>query len=269
VFAPGFSGSFLAIVMGVYHDILRVISNPFKEFKRNILFCLPMGIGVLISAVAFVIAFNFLFKTYEKATYLLFVGLIAGNLPVIFTQVKKIGFKKRYLIGGCAAFAAALLFGLYAVGAGQHTGAAGVTASLPWLALSGFSGGVVALIPGMSVSMIFIIMGVYSQMLFAAESMLHLNFMYVIHFGIFILGAVAGLVLSSRGIKSIFNRYPGLANSLIFGFMSGSLVGILVQSLRLSEAGFSWVLGGIMLFAGLCVSILFVVMARAFNVKEA
>ena len=51
LFAPGFSGSIAAIIMGVYQDLVRIISNPFKQFKQNIIFCLPLIIGALISAV--------------------------------------------------------------------------------------------------------------------------------------------------------------------------------------------------------------------------
>ena len=263
IFAPGFSGSFLAIVMGVYHDLLRIISNPFKQLKQNIIFCLPMGIGAVISAVLFVIAFKFLFETYEKATYLLFVGLIAGNLPVIFTEVKEIGFQKRYLIGGAVAFAAALLLGLSAVGIDQAPSAAGITSSLPYLSLCGFAAGVVALVPGMSVSMFLLILGVYSQIIFAAESLLHMNFIYISHLSIFLICAVIGLVLTSRGIKMIFKKFPGFANSMVFGFMVGSLIGILAKCLRIGDANFNWLLGGIMLAAGLCVSMLFLLMGKA------
>jgi len=100
VFAPGISGSVIAIIMGIYHDLIRIVSNPFKQLKANVLFCMPLAIGAAISAVLFVITFKFLFSTYEKATYLLFVGLIAGNLPVIFAEIKKYEFQKSYQAGG-------------------------------------------------------------------------------------------------------------------------------------------------------------------------
>ena len=268
VCAPGFSGSFLAIVLGVYQDILRIVSNPFRQFKKNIVFIIPIGIGILISAVLFVIAFDYLFKTYEKATYLLFVGLIAGNLPVILSEVKDIGFQKRYLFGVAAAFAVALLLGIFAIGAGQSDAPSGVTSSLPWLALGGFVAGVFVMIPGTSVSMVMLIMGVYSQVLFTAGALLHLDFTGIIPFAVFCATAVAGLVLASRGIKAVFKKFPGFANSLVFGFMSGSLIGLLVESLLMDDSNFNWLLGGVMLAAGLCVSMLFVVMGRAMNRQE-
>lgn len=262
VFAPGFSGSVIAIIMGIYQDLVRIVSNPFRRLKRNIIFCIPLGIGAALSAVLFLLTFRYLFDRYEKATYLLFVGLIAGNLPLIFKEIKACGLRKRYLAGGGLAFGAALALGFFAAGVGQAAGVERITSGLPMFALSGFLGGVTALVPGMSVSMVLIIAGVYSQLIFAGEALLHLEWRYLLPVGVFGACALVGLALASRGIKFVFERHPGFANSMVFGFMGGSLVGVLTQSLRMDDPGFSWWLGGAMLAAGLLVSMGFVVLGK-------
>jgi putative membrane protein len=266
VFAPGFSGSLIAIIMGIYQDLLRIASNPFKDLKKNIKFCLPLGIGVVISAVLFVISFKFLFEKYEMATYLLFVGLISGNLPVIVQEVKKAGFKKHYLIGGAAAFAASLTLGLLATGSKNAHVAAGFNASLPMLAFSGLAAGVTAPVPGMSVSMVLIITGVYEQLIFAAESLLHFDFTYLFQVGIIGVCAVAGIVIASRVIKVVFERFQGFANTTVFGFMAGFLVSIIVESIQIKDTNFNLLTGVLMLAIGLFVSMLFVVLGR--NMKS-
>jgi len=266
VFAPGFSGSLVAIVMGIYRDLVRIASNPFKRLKENILFCLPLGIGAAASAVLFVVFFKFLFERYEKAAYLLFVGLIAGNLPVIAKSMKQCGFRKRYVPGVIGAFAAALALCIFSARAAPAV-SAGVTASLPLWALGGLLGGATAPVPGMSVSMVLIMLGVYSQLIFAAESLIHFDFTYLVPFVIFALCAAAGVALAARGIKALFDRHPGFSNAAVFGFMAGSLTGVLIQSLRMEEPGFNWLLGGGMLAAGLGVSMLFVVVGRAVEKK--
>ena len=265
IVAPGFSGSLLAIIMGIYHDLVRIVSNPFKDFKRNVKFLLPLGIGAVLSAVLYVLLFDFLFEHYEKTMYLLFVGLIAGNVPPILAEIKKCGFKKHYLFGGAASFAVALTLGVFAVSLGEGTKAAGLTASLPVLALSGLAGGAAALVPGMSVSMILILTGVLGQVMFMASSLLHMDFTYLLPFGLFGLCAIVGLALSSNAIKIVFKKVPGFANSAILGFMAGSLIGIFYQSLHLPDTNFNWLAGGIALFAGLGVSMLFVVIGKVMN----
>lgn len=265
IFAPGFSGSVIAIIMGIYQDLVRIVSNPFKQLKQNIKFLLPLGIGAAISAVLFLISFKFLFESYERATYLLMIGLIIGNLPVIFSEIRKCGFQKRYLLGGGAAFAAALTLGVFAAGAGQPSGAEGITTNLLPMALGGLAAGITAFIPGMSVSMVLIIIGIYNQLIFAAESLLHMNFIYILPFGLFAVCALVGLSLTSGGIKVVFERFPGFANSAVFGFMSGSLIGIWIQSLLLNDPNFNWLFGGVMLAAGLAISMLFVVLGKNMN----
>lgn len=268
IFAPGFSGSIIAIIMGIYQDMIRIVSNPFKNFKQNIIFCIPLGIGVVISGVLFILVFKFLFETYEKATYLLFVGLIIGNLPIIFKDIKSNTFKKSYLLGAFVAFAMALTLGILVSGISETGDDAGVTSSLLAFSLGGFAAGVTAFIPGMSVSMVLMLSGVYTQLIFIADSLLHIDFTYLIPFGLFGLCALIGLILTSRGIKFVFEKYPGLANTTIFGFMSGSLIGIFIQSLKLSDPNFNWLLGSIMLVAGLGTSMLFVFLGKSMNKQE-
>ena len=264
VFAPGFSGSIVAIILGIYQDILRIASNPFKNLKQNIVYCIPIAIGVIASGLLFIVTFNFLFDKYEKATYLLFVGLVAGNLPVVSAAIKACGFKKRYLAGAAVAFTAAFVTGIIAVGPAFAQGQLHeLTAGYPRLALSGFLGGLTALIPGMSVSMVLLLMGVYSQLIFAADSLLQLSFSYALPFILFCVCAVAGLVAASKVIRRVFDKYPGFANSLVFGFMAGSLLSLLIQSVMLQEAGFSWFVGGAALAVGLAVSFLFVALGKA------
>jgi putative membrane protein len=267
VFAPGFSGSVIAIIMGIYQDMLRIVSNPFKRLKQNILFCIPLGIGAVLSAVLFVLAFKFLFDSYEKATYFLFIGLITGNIPEILRQIRRCGFQKRYLFGGAGAFAAALTLGLLSTGVGQA--ATGITSGLPRFALSGLAGGLTALVPGMSVSMILILMRVYGQLITAAETLMHLDFSPLPAVAVFGACAVLGLVLASRGIRFLFKKYPGFANSTVLGFMGGSLLGLLVQSVRMPDPRFHWWLGGAMLTVGLATSMLFVVLGRKFGTEAA
>ena len=268
IVAPGFSGSIIAITMGVYEDLLRIMSNPFKQFKKNVIYLVPLAIGAAISAVLFVLIFKYLFDLYPKQTYLLFIGLIAGNLPIIFAEVKKCGFQKHYLIGGVGAFATALAFGIFTVSIGSTTGSG--TQQVVWhiLVLSGIAGGITAVIPGMSVTMVLIVFGVYSNLLITAEQLLHLNFANVFPFALFTVCALAGMVLSSKVIGIILKKYPGFSNSTILGFMTGALIGILIQSLQIDDPSFNWLLGCIMLAAGLAISMLFVIIGKKVNKPE-
>jgi len=264
VFAPGISGSVIAIAMGIYHELLRVAANPLKNLKKNAAFLLPLALGILISAVVFVIAFKYLFETYEKALYFLFAGLIAGNLPVAVKEIRKCGLRKRYLIGSFLAFAAALAF--IALTSDIQTAASDESAApLYIVALGGLLAGVTFMVPGMSASVMLIATGVYDDVISAAHGLLSLEIAGLLPLGALILGTFVSVVVTSKGIKALFKKYPGAANCAVLGFIAGSLAGILIQGLRMSDAGFQWFHGAIMAAAGFGLSVLFIVLGNAMN----
>ena len=268
IFAPGFSGSLVAIAMGVYHEIVRIISNPLKKIKQNLMFCTPIGIGAVISAILFVITFRQLFESYEKATYLLFVGLIAGSIPIVFLEVRKIGFKLHYTVGAVGAFIIAIAIGVFATGIGLISGDTASMSDWFGLSIGGFAAGVTALIPGMSLSTVLVVLGVYSPLIYAAEALLRSELSYLLPIGLFLVFTVVGLVSTARGIRFIFKRYPGFANTTVLGFQFGSLLSIMYQSHFIVDTGFTWFLGGIMLIAGLCISIMFLLLGKYMNTGE-
>jgi len=261
-FAPGFSGSILAITMGVYADLVRIMSNPLDELRKNSRLLLPILIGGLLSGILFVLTFQHLFERHQKATLLLFVGLIAGNLPVIQKEVGRHSFAKRYLVGGLISFAISLAMGLMAIDS-VHSAGDGAVVSLLSIAVSGFAIGAVALVPGMSISAVLIMLGVYGELITMANAILRFNFGYLPHLIAVAACAVLGLVLTSRGIRRFFSVYPGLANTCVLGFMSGSMLGIFAQSLFVQQGSSYWMIGLCALVAGLVLSRLFILFGRS------
>ncbi len=255
VFAPGISGSIMAIIMGIYDKLLDIISNPFKDFKKNIKFLFPLGIGALISLVLFILVFSYLFETYEKMVFMLFIGLIVGNLPMVYKEAQKSQFKWYYILGAIGAFAVAFIVGIMSEG----NGAAQVVSentNLIHLALSGFFAGFSSLIPGMSVSMILIVMGVYDFLIVAAKT---INLVVIAVVGI---SFVLSIVLSSKLIKYIFSNFSGMAHYMVMGFLIGSVADIFFT---LPEGG-SNLAGIIMLVIGLTISLLFVYLGKKMNI---
>lgn len=257
IFAPGISGSIMAIIMGIYDKIIDITSNPFKNLKQNIKFLFPMGIGAVISLILFVFVFSYLFETYEKAVYMLFIGLIAGNLPMIYKEAKKSEFKWYYLLGAIVAVAIAFVIGVMSENVSNTEGVA-ISSNLIYLAVCGAVGGFASLIPGMSISMILIVMGVYDTLINSAKS---LDIAVIAVVGV---AFVLAMVISSRFIKFIFEKFNGLAHFMVLGFLVGSIGGIFCS---LPSDG-STVAGIIMLVIGLAISLLFVYLGKKVNIDD-
>ena len=259
--APGFSGSVLAIAMGVYHDLVKIVSDPLREIPKNLDFFIPIAAGIAVSAVLFVRVFRLLVETYPQATFLLFAGLIAGSVPAIVRQCKSHPFRKQYYIGGISAFAIALILSTMGLGGGGMAGD-GTGVNFLMLGAGGFVAGAIVLIPGMSISAILIMVGIYGRIMYLAEMLLEGNMSYLLPVFGFLLCALAGLVLVSRGIKTILESFPGFANMCILGFMTGTLLGILVESIYLTDPNSTLPINLFALILGACLALVFVVMGK-------
>ena len=51
--APGLSGSVLLVILGLYQKTLNAIGNLFKDFKKNILFLLPLVLVFVLGLIIF------------------------------------------------------------------------------------------------------------------------------------------------------------------------------------------------------------------------
>ena len=80
---PGVSGGTMLIVFGCYDKVCGALSLNLKEIKKNLVFLIFFGIGALIGIVGFSFAITFLFDRFPVPTYLFFMGLILGSIPLI------------------------------------------------------------------------------------------------------------------------------------------------------------------------------------------
>jgi putative membrane protein len=245
VIAPGVSGSVMAVMMGIYDELITIISNPFKNFKKNFIFLFPMGIGGIISVVSLIQVLKIMFERYPIPAFLLFFGLIGGSLPTIFREANKNGFKKKYLFGVIIAFIFAAGVGLIA--RSKITLSSGLNDSI-YLPISGGIAGMMSMIPGMSISMILMTLGAYSKLLHAAAGF---QIMTIAPVGICF---VIGMFLFSRITKFVFDKYRNFAYFMVFGFVLGTLISIFPG---IPKDLTNWVLSLIMTAVGFYVSTLF------------
>jgi len=257
VLAPGISGSIIAIMMGIYKDILGIFSAPTKNIKRNALYILPLAIGTVASMVAFVLVFGWLFESFEKATYLFFVGLILGTIPIAYNEVRKYGFSVIGVIG--MVLSAAVTFFL-SIAVGVETDAYTATqATLQFheMIYGGVAMGSSLLIPGMSASIILMLLGLYTDLLFAAEAILRGELHLLVYVGVFVVCMFAAVIVTSRFIKTAFERVPKIAYAVVLGFIAGSFLGIGFNSVQIDDAGFNWLIGAVVFTAGTALSLFF------------
>ena len=95
---PGVSGGTMMVAMGIYDKLIHCITHIFKEFKKSVLFLLPIAIGMGIAIIGGSLGLEMLFEKFPVQTNLLFIGLIVGGLPAIWKNVKGNSIKFGHII---------------------------------------------------------------------------------------------------------------------------------------------------------------------------
>lgn len=75
---PGVSKTAILMMMGVYSSYLSAISS------LNFSILIPMGIGLILGGVIFMLIINLLFLHFKSYTYFLILGFVIGSVFVIF-----------------------------------------------------------------------------------------------------------------------------------------------------------------------------------------
>ena len=241
---PGVSGGTLAVSMGIYDKLIHCITHILSEFKESMKFLLPIFAGAGIALVALTFVIEALFQYYPIPTNLLFIGLIVGGLPPVVTKVKSHKLTFGHILAGLLFFA--LVVGMAMMG---DNGSRQVTLNLGivpmiQLILVGIIAAATMIIPGVSGSMVLLILGYYQpiiqQITFFCTAVITLDMAGILH-GIAILlpfgiGVLIGILGIAKIIEIIFEKYPLYAYCAIIGLIAASPIAILVCS---NFAGFS------------------------------
>lgn len=262
---PGVSGGTMMVSMGIYDKLIHCITHLFSEFKKSVKFLFPIAVGMLIAIVGSSFALKELFARVPIQTNLLFVGLILGGLPAIWKNVKGKSVKIGHIIAALVFFA--LVAGLAAMG--ETEGAAANLSFSVTNVLILFVVGVITsatmVIPGVSGSMVLMLMGFYEPILVAitdfVKALVHLDMNGIlagcgilIPFGI---GVVAGIFGIAKLVEIVFEKFPLYAYWAIIGLIVASPVAILLMNLAVFSqiTVLSGVTGVIALAAGFFVAL--------------
>lgn len=234
---PGVSGGTMMVAMGIYDKLIHCITHLFSEFKKSVLFLLPIAVGMLIAIAGSSFGLSWLFENFPIQTNLLFVGLILGGLPAICKKVKGNKIKIGHILAGILFFALVVVFAAM----GESEGAAadlsfGIGNVLKLLGV-GIIASATMVIPGVSGSMVLMLMGFYHPVLNAIKdfflSLAAFDMQGIlkgcgilIPFGI---GVVAGIFAIAKLVEIVFEKFPLYAYWAIIGLIVSSPLAIFLM----------------------------------------
>lgn len=254
---PGVSGGTMMVSMGIYDRLILVLTHFVKKFKEAVMLVAPLGIGMVLAIALFSKIFSeVLFPNYPLQTNLFFIGLIIGGLPVIYKKVKG----KKTGFGSILAFAVffVLVVGMALMGEGVDAGAdvSLSFANMAKLFVVGIIAAATMVIPGVSGSMVMMILGYYTTIIDTISGFISalraldiagiLNCCTVlVPFGI---GAVVGIVAVAKFVEFVLKRYSQIAYWAIIGLIVASPFAILIM-MEVSAVGIFEIVTGIIMLA--------------------
>lgn len=217
---PGISSGVFCMIFGIYEKLVNSILTLFQNFKKNFEFLFPIVLGCITGILIVSKLLKFLLETYPIPTNFTFLGLILGGLPALFKQANKdYGFRLHYIIFLLTTFFIGILSIKLEVVLSQCLNLKIINQyNFLYLMFSGFLMSVGIVIPGISSSIILMILGTYNIYISAISS-LNLAVLFPIGIGILI-----GSIIFLKVIQTLLNHFYSQTFYAIIGFVLGSTV---------------------------------------------
>ncbi len=241
---PGVSGGTMAVTMGVYDKILDSINNLIKDFKKSFLTLLPLGIGMVAGIGVFSFILPHCLSNYSFQTSMCFAGLIVGGIPSIFTNLQdSFDKEKRTKVHPLHIISFLVFLGIavfMALANPSSTTADAIEISpimVILLLLMGILCAAAMIIPGISGSLLLMMLGYYSGIMgsiskflsalkdFDGEALLRC----VVILAPFGIGCIIGVLLISKLISWLLKNHESITYCGIFGLIAASPFAILCK----------------------------------------
>ena len=259
---PGVSGGTMAVVFGIYERLIGILSDPIRGIKKEWKFLATFFVGTALGILAFGKMMHLLLESdFRSETFLFFVGVILGSIPMLFKRAFIVNGGMKVSGGTAVAFLVgfAVMIPMILEGSNEAAklaakeNAALGTVNIGQMLLMLVYGAIASstmIIPGISGSFVMLLIGVYPKIIAGVAALTSFGsgmgeaILLLLPFGI---GVVLGLVFCSKLIKYLLRHHAAITYAAIFGFVIGS-IGCVVR-----EVGSVTVGGVIALLAGIAV----------------
>ena len=218
---PGISSGVICMIFGLYEKLINCILGFFKDIKENFKFLFPIAMGGLIGIILFSTLVFYCLTTIPCQTKSLFIGLLLGSLSVLAQENLKDTTIPKQNLANYLSFFICFLIGLAFIYIENifhfSTEYTPNEFSDSFLILSGFLMSIGIVVPGISSTVILMLLGIYSTYL-TALSMVNMTVLSPIMIGCFI-----GCILFMKLIKILLDHFHSQTIFAIIGFSLGSV----------------------------------------------
>lgn len=235
---PGVSGGSMAMLLGIYDKLVSSVSSFFKHKKESAVFLTLFCAGAAVGMILFARPLLALINQFPMPMMYLFIGAVLGGIPLIYKEagIKKISWRTiLYVVIGMAGV---MLFALIPTPESALSGS-GIVQILV-MAAAGIFAAVALILPGISISYVLLLMGIYDTVMQAIGTF---QIVPLIPMGV---GLVLGIILTTKLLEMVMRRFPVPVYMIILGFILGSVV----QVFPGVPKGLEWLTCAVALAAG-------------------
>ncbi|KRN99206.1 DUF368 domain-containing protein [Companilactobacillus kimchiensis] len=223
---PGVSGGVLAAILGIYERLLSFMAHIRTNFKANLLYFLPVGIGGIVGIGLLSQPLDFLLEHYQVIVLWGFAGTILGTLPTLIRE--STSRTKRDKIDLFWFFGMLIGGGLFLFFMNQIFGT--IPANFLGFVIAGILIALGVLVPGLSPSNLLIILGLYSPMLQGFKDFDLMVFLPIA------LGGIISILTFSKAMESLIKYHHSRVYHFILGIVLASTILILVPNPHLADS---------------------------------
>ena len=245
---PGFSGGTMAMILGIYDKLISSLSgiltfskneNYFIKNKFNFLFLIFFCAGSLLGMVIISKPLSNLIERYYTVSSFFFMGAALGGFNTVYNKTKE--YKFDFLSIVYILLGAGIVYLISIIPEGFFSSSSDRSEIFMYfiLIIAGLIVAIAMILPGISVSYMFLLLGIYQETIDAVHN---LYFPYLIPLAV---GAILGVVLTTKILEYWMEHYVKASYLIISGFVLGSII----QVFPGLPKGIEWALCPIMFLA--------------------
>ncbi len=214
---PGVSGATMAMILGIYDHLVKAVSSFFSNWKQNAVLLGTFTAGGIIGILLFAKPLLYATEKWNMPMMYFFMGAVAGSVPMIFGKAGVRKFRPMDLVS--MLLGAAMVWMIGSLPAGLFVtdpGRGAVYFAL--LVAAGVIAAVALVLPGISVSYMLLVLGMYESTIKAIGD---LSLSYLVPLGG---GVILGVILTTKLLETAMERHGRVTYLIILGFVIGSIL---------------------------------------------
>lgn len=225
---PGVSGGTVAVLTDEYDKLLGAIAGLRRNLKKSFLYLLPLFLGAGVGVAAMYFPLKYALEYAPFATVMLFVGCMAGSFPKLLKDGIVNGFSKLNIIP--LILSCAVVIGVCFI---PNIGNVNLGSNMPvygyFLLLTvGVLASCALVIPGISGSMLLLILGYYQPILDTVSALKTNAGHSVAVLALFAAGIIIGIFTIAKLMKFFLKKFPRGTYWAIIGFVVGSFPALFI-----------------------------------------